>query len=341
MKKMIVLILALMAFSTAQQPVGVPGYARGEVLFRDAFDSPDSLKRWTNYGDARFVNAVTSFANNNGTYGVSNGSLYFDDPGSKPDNHMWTPVTFDGDFGISFDIEPRLPNEGGCILSYCALPLDSGGSLSGSGSGEMDSYYGTIACYHFSFAVSNMDGTLRNTSHLRKCGPGLWMCSQVNVDPCAKRDSAYHVEIYKIGDHHFLYVDGKPVIHYLDNGAIGDSIYHKGYVGIRNWTGFQAYYDNFEVFRIVSSARMEGKTPRPAKPDLRIAPNPARRGARLFIPSDPLGRGLVEVFDVKGRLVLRERNDGSGLHPPEDAGLFLVRLTAEQASVTDRIIIVK
>ena len=67
-------ILAVLSL-LAGQPVsiGVPGYTRGAVLFQDDFDSPDSLKRWINYGDAKYVPQVTNFANNNGTYGIAGG----------------------------------------------------------------------------------------------------------------------------------------------------------------------------------------------------------------------------------------------------------------------------
>jgi hypothetical protein len=345
MDKMVLTILLsmLMAITLSSENIHVPGYEKGEVLFRDDFDSYDSLKRWTNYGDSRLVETVTSTANNNGTYGILNGRLYFDDPGSKPDNHMWTPMIFDGDFGISFDIEPRSPYEGGPIISYCGMPMYPGGDLSGSGSGTMASYYETITCYHYSFAVTH-----RGTSHLRKCGPGLWMCKQT-YDPCEQRDTVYHIDIYKISNHHFLYVDGNPILHYVDGGTIGDSVYSKGYVGIRNWTGFQAYYDNLEIYRVAGTTGVEDLGRLENGLFLNASPNPFRSQTAFKFYMPERQKVTFDIFNLNGQLITnlfsgelakgahRLNWQGTGLN----SGIVIGRLKAGSAILDKRVTIVK
>jgi hypothetical protein len=74
-------------------------------------------------------------------------------------------------------------------------------------------------------------------------------------------------------------------------------------------------------------------------------PNPARRGAVVAFTLPSSGRGSLEVLDVSGRRVYRQRLDGLGagqhtlaIEPPRGLapGVYLIRLTHEGRTVTAR-----
>lgn len=209
----------------------VKAFQPGKELFSDAFSNNTSFNNWIFYGD--------------GGLRIVGGRLQYADPLPSPDSHLWTKTAFSGDILISFDFEPMLPFQGGQITSYCALPRFPAEDLSGSGRGTMDDYFRTISCYHFSLARDKS-----GVCNMRKTGPGLWMCA-TTADPCAQRAKSYHVEIAKINGHHYLFVDRKLVHHYLDAGVYGDSVLTAGHVGLRNWSGLSAWYDNFSVRALV------------------------------------------------------------------------------------------
>jgi hypothetical protein len=221
-----------------QQEIKIREYRKDKTLFKDDFDSHASLKNWFAYGD--------------GAMKIVDKRLQLLDPRPVPDNHVWTNKQFSGDFIIEFDFEALWPPVGGQITSYCALPRVPSADLSGSGKGWMDNYYKTITCYHFSFARGNS-----RVCNMRKCGKGLWMCAN-SFDPCPNRNMTYHVKIAKIKNNHLFLVNNELVHHYIDVGVYGDSLYNKGYIGLRNWTGLLSYYDNFKVSRLSPASATKG-----------------------------------------------------------------------------------
>ena len=250
-------------------------FKTASALFSDDFSAPSSIKNWILYGD--------------GAVRMAGGRLQLLDPVPYPDAHLWTRASFSGDFVIAFDFEPMLPFTGGQITSYCASPRAPAKDLSGSGLGTMADYFQTIACYHASFSRAKS-----GVSNLRRTGGGLWMCGTA-ADPCAQRAKSYHIEIAKIGDYHFVSVDGTLLHQYIDAGVYGVPL-PAGQIGLRNWSGMNAYYDNFSVRALAPAAK-------PPAPPLEYEPvslpdaNPVSE-----LPAFPEKEWEVGVLSVQSKI---------------------------------------
>jgi hypothetical protein len=302
-------------------------YAKQDVLYSDNFNTGASLNNWTLYGD--------------GNLSVVNGKLKYFDPGSKPDSHLWTKQVFNGNFAISYEMIPLKPIQGGHIISYNAMPRKPGGDLSGSGSGQMTSYYNNITCYHISLARG-----YTSVSNMRKCGPGLYMCAN-SWDPCEARTDTHQVEVMKIDNNHMMFVDGILIHYYVDFGVYGDSLYNGGYVGIRNYTGMTAYYDDFVISRLTGSTGLgkvnySGKTSGLA---MDISPNPCNPEATIKIrgiTSEGMGKGPMQllIYNTEGRMILRYKNIiGTGFTfntQSLSSGPYIAKLTAGKKEIIKR-----
>jgi hypothetical protein len=311
-----------------KQSAQIENYVKEDILFADSFNTSASTNNYLFYGD--------------GSLAVKGGRLEYLDPNAKPDCHFWTKDVYDGDFAISFEFQPLQPIEGGHIISYCGMPRSPGGDLSGSGTGTMGDYFNNITCYHYSLARGNS-----GVSNLRKCGPGLWMCAN-SWDPCQSRTKTHFVEAFKIKNNHIMFVDNVLLHHYVDANVYGDSLYNTGHIGIRNWTGLDAWYDNLVIQRLVpedSTPVQYGKV-LSQESILTVTPNPFNTKTKIAVSHQlsAVSKVQLSIFNISGKQLTKLTDDSRQMtagipwnasgYP---AGIYIVRLLLGTRKVTKQL----
>jgi hypothetical protein len=114
-------------------------------------------------------------------------------------------------------------------------------------------YYnkGQITCYHISYYANNPKNPERDDSHLRK--DPMFALLQTGKRGIPKNSTAiHHIQLIKNTANIQMYIDGKKIIDYTDDGKQFGPVYTSGKIGFRQmrWTDFR--YRNFKVWALKS-----------------------------------------------------------------------------------------
>lgn len=224
----------------------MPGYKVEKLLASEFFS--DNLDRWLAEGKV-----ITK---------INHGWLYmesFDTKIENPKGNIWWKNNFKNPYLIEFDYQ-SLSDEGLTMIFWNAFGLDGNDIFSWERTGKYVEYVNSnLTAYHCSFHRFRT-----GLSNLRKA-PGFHLVASVK-DPIDTKDRKVHkVMVASAGNRQRIFVDGKLVHDFIDNGkpclSEGNwqhplpcegtgAVPDHGAFGIRMTQKQKAKFDNFRAYRL-------------------------------------------------------------------------------------------
>lgn len=221
-------------------------FAKGELLFESAMNSPESVKGWKMEGA--------------GVVNFKDGWLHMFSPREKMHHVYWNPVTFPNRFIAEWEVQNMETDAGLCIIFFAAKGEngeDIFNPILAERNGEFKQYTrGDIISYHISYYANAIHNPDRGQANLRK--NNKFILVQKGEEGIPTRSKQIHrIQLVKDGPHIVLSVDDRQIIDWTDDGKTYGPAYMDGKIGFRQmkWTHFR--YRNFRVWGLGATVRME------------------------------------------------------------------------------------
>ncbi|GAG00387.1 unnamed protein product, partial [marine sediment metagenome] len=208
--------------------------AKGELLYRCAFDTPQSVADWTMEGVGELAFS-------------DDGRMTMWSPDEEYHHVFWAPVTLPDRFVAEWEYQNLKPEAGLCIVFFAATGKD-GQDIFSPDLVKRDATFsqytnGDIRCYHISYMANNPGHELdRDTSNLRK-NPSKHLVATGPIAVRASDTEVHRLQLVKDGRHIRMSIDGRPVIDWVDDGRFGSAL-TSGRLGLRQMKWTRARYRN-------------------------------------------------------------------------------------------------
>jgi hypothetical protein len=228
--------------------INLPGFTKSKILYSEDFSR--GLKNWMIEGkvDGKIIRGKLHFES-------------LDDIIENPKGNIWWKVNIQSPYILEFDYK-SVTNHGLSMIFWNAEATNGDDVFSWKRTGKYTEYINDrLRAYHVSF---HRFGS--NLSNVRKA-PGFHLISSV-PDPIEINDTTTHrITIASTGNRQRIFVDGKLVHDFTDNGqsCISTTTWQhnlpctgtgeipvKGAIAIRHTQKQIAIYDNFVVYRLLN-----------------------------------------------------------------------------------------
>lgn len=212
---------------------------KGRLLYENTFSSPESINGWVMEGP--------------GTVKVQNGWMEMFSKDKEYHHVYWCPENFPANFVAEWEAQ-NLDKEGGLIIMFFSAKGINGEDVLDSTLPKRDGTFAhytkaALHCYHTSYYTNNPENTERELAHLRK-NKGFNLVFQ-GPEGIPKDSEAIHkLTLVKNEGHIQLFIDGREVINWLDDGKTYGEVLGEGKMGFRQmkWSHFR--YRNFRVWEL-------------------------------------------------------------------------------------------
>jgi len=173
---------------------------------------------------------------------------------------LWSPVVAPEDFLLEWEVEPRNPRKGLCIIFFASRPHgDHDGSihdvaLPRRGGNFRDYTRGALDCYHCSYFATHWRAPhpKRRTANLRK-NRGFSMVS-CGSDLIWGKSGMRQMRLLKLGGAIRLEVDGRLALSFDDDGETYGSVLGDGFIGLRQMGhSDEIHYGSFRLYRAAAA----------------------------------------------------------------------------------------
>ena len=216
-------------------------FAKGKLLFESTLETPESVKGWKMEGP--------------GTVDFRNGWMHMFSPEKEMHYVYWCPETFQSSFIAEWETQNIETDAGLCIVFFAAkgengedifdptLPKRNGTFKQYTG--------GKVLSYHISYYANSAHNPDRGHSNLRKNNKFILVQKGEEGIP-TKSKKIHKIQLMKDGPHILMFIDGRMIIDWTDDGETHGPIYTDGKIGFRQmkWTHFR--YRNFKVWSLKS-----------------------------------------------------------------------------------------
>ena len=213
-------------------------YAKGKLVYSNKMSSENHLKGWVLEGKAN-VDFI-------------NGWMHLYSPNEESHHVYWCPQNFPANFIAEWDAQNYKIDAGLCIIFFCAKGLNGedifDSSLPKRTKGEFKDYTrGAMNCYHISYYANGRDQPGRLIANLRK-NAGFHLIESSEPGIPLSYTGVNHLKLIKNNGQILMYVDGRKIIDWKDDGNKLGAILGEGKIGFRQmqWTHFA--YRNFKVW---------------------------------------------------------------------------------------------
>lgn len=226
-----ILLLLLVLKSTAQQA------EKGALLYSASFSNADELRDWKMEGAGK-----TEF---------SDGRMIMYSPGEEGHHVFWCPQEFPASFIAEWEVQNLHTDGGLCIIFFAAKGLNGEDIFDASlpkRDGTFKNYTkGAINNYHISYYANAKGEKGRETANLRK-NKGFHKVQTGEPGIPIHSTEVHKVKLVKQQGHIQLFIDGRSIINYMDDGKRYGAVLEGGKIGFRQmkWTRFA--YRNFKVW---------------------------------------------------------------------------------------------
>jgi hypothetical protein len=235
---LLTLCLILFNLSTAQPQDSV--FKKGDLIYENPLASKQDVAGWTMEGPG-----IVEFKDQ---------WLEMYSPDEKFHHVFWCPKDFPASFVAEWEAQNLKTEAGLCIIFFSAKGANgedifdpSFPKRDGTFSQYTKSKY--FNCYHISYYANGKDDPGREITHLRK-NKGFYMVQQKEPGIPVKSTAVHLLRLVKEEAHIRMFVDGRKIIDWNDNGKEYGPALNDGKIGFRQmqWTHFR--YRNFKVWNL-------------------------------------------------------------------------------------------
>lgn len=164
---------------------------------------------------------------------------------------FWCPEEFPGNFIAEWEVQNLHTEAGLCIVFFSAKGL-SGEDIFDASLPERNGVFkqytnGAINNYHISYYANGKDQPGRETAHLRK-NRGFHLVQEKEPGIPIRSQAIHKIQLVKYEGSIQLFIDGRKVIDWKDNGQTFGKILLGGKIGFRQMKWTQFAYRNFNVW---------------------------------------------------------------------------------------------
>ena len=220
-------------------------YTKGKLVYSNDFSSQKKLKGWVMEGKA--------------TVEFKDKWMHIYSPNEANHHVYWCPKDFPKNFIAEWDAQNYKTDAGLCIIFFCAKGLKGqdifDSSMPKRTTGDFEDYIrGAMNCYHVSYYANGRDHPGRLIANLRK-NKGFNLIESSEPGIPINYTGVSHLKLIKNEGQILMYVDGRKIIDWLDDGKKFGPILGEGKIGFRQmqWTHFA--YKDFKVWDIADSKK--------------------------------------------------------------------------------------
>ena len=212
---------------------------KGELLYNNPFSKKSDVSAWIMEGP--------------GELSFDEGWMRMYSPDEKMHHVFWCPEDFPNSFVAEWEAQ-NLNTEAGLVIVFFAAMGLHGEDIFAEQllkrDGTFDQYtLGQIRSYHISYYANAVHNKDRGHANLRK--NNLFQLVQEGAVgiPTLSKD-VHKIVLYKIDARVVMYIDGRLIIDWTDDGKTWGPVWDSGKIGFRQmqWTQFR--YRNFKVWAI-------------------------------------------------------------------------------------------
>ena len=212
---------------------------KGKLLYESSMLDSESVKGWKMEGPGEVT--------------FADGWMNMYSPNEKMHHVYWCPRTLPERFVAEWEAQNLHPEAGLCIVFFAAKG-ENGEDIFDpklpTRNGDFEQYTkGRIVSYHISYYANAPHNPDRSHAHLRK--NNMFTLVQKGTQGIATKSRNVHkICLVKDGPHITMYVDGRKIIDWTDDGKKYGPIHTDGRIGFRQmkWTQFR--YRNFKVWAL-------------------------------------------------------------------------------------------
>ena len=237
-----IIIWATLLFSTT---AFAQDLAKGKLVYSNKMSSEKLLRGWVLEGKANVE--------------FKDGWMHMYSPNEENHHVYWCPKDFPANFIAEWDAQNYKIDAGLCILFFCAKGLHGedifDSSMPKRTTGDFEDYIrGAMNCYHISYYANGRDHPGRLIANLRK-DAGFHLIESSEPGIPISYTGVNHLKLVKNGASIQMFVDGRKIIDWVDDGKQFGPILGEGKIGFRQmqWTHFA--YRNFKVWEIATDKK--------------------------------------------------------------------------------------
>ena len=181
----------------------------------------------------------------------SNGWMKMSSSKEKEHHVFWCPLEFPSNFIAEWEVQNLHTEAGLCIVFFSAKGLN-GEDIFDITLPERDGTFtkytkGAINNYHISYYANSKDHPGRETAHLRK-NKGFHLVQEYEKGIPIHSQAIHKIQLVKFEGIIQLFIDGRKVIDWKDDGQKFGEILQGGKIGFRQMKWTQFNYRNFNVW---------------------------------------------------------------------------------------------
>lgn len=216
---------------------------KGKLVYSNNLSNEKQLKGWVLEGKANVE--------------FKDGWMHLYSPNEENHHVYWCPENFPANFIAEWDAQNFKIDAGLCIIFFCAKGVNGEDifdlSMPKRTTGNFDDYTkGVVNCYHISYYANGRDRPGRLIANLRK-NTGFHLIESSEPGIPISYEGVNHLKLVKNGASIQMFVDGRKMIDWVDNGKQFGPVLGEGKIGFRQmeWTHFA--YRNFKVWQIANA----------------------------------------------------------------------------------------
>jgi Domain of unknown function (DUF1961) len=212
-------------------------YSKGKLLYSNPLSDITDTADWRmeGFGDVQF----------------SNGWMKLFSAKEKGHHVFWCPQEFPSNFIAEWEVQNLHIKAGLCIVFFSAKGINGEDIFNitlPKRDGTFSKYTkGDINNYHISYYANSKDQPGRETAHLRKNkGFHKVQDNEMGIPICSQ--AIHKIQLIKFEGIIQLFIDGRKVIDWVDDGQKFGKILQGGKIGFRQMKWTQFNYRNFNVW---------------------------------------------------------------------------------------------
>jgi hypothetical protein len=221
--------------------VGASDFEKGEPVYENSLANRGSVKDWVMEGP--------------GELEFRDGWMEMYSPEEKYHHVFWCPADFPDSFVAEWEAQNLHNRAGLCIVFFAAGGVNGKDVFDPSfpaRNGRFSQYTkGPINSYHISYHANAPNEPGRDHANLRK-NSGFHLVQEGNMGIPADSEQVHKLRLVKDGPRIVMFVDGRVIIDWTDDGETFGPALGGGKIGFRQmkWTRFR--YRNFKVWGLGS-----------------------------------------------------------------------------------------